>query len=189
MRTLVVLYPGSIEFEVLLAAHLVGEKYPVFVATPDGLDYESANGMCIRADSAFSEVDVSNVKIALVPGGDPASVVGDESLNTLMRSASERGAIIGAICAGPFILAQAGLLRGRRVAHGYEREQLEFLRASFEGAHLSEAEIETDATIVTAKPTAFVDFAIEIARIAGVVTDPARVRRLREYYRGKPITE
>src|SRR5206468_3943199 len=51
-KTLVVLYPGCISYEVQLAAELLHPHMPVEVATPDGADHAGSNGMRVRADMA-----------------------------------------------------------------------------------------------------------------------------------------
>lgn len=183
MFTILMLYPGCIEFEVLLAAHLLGPKFPVRVATPDGKFYQSANGMRIEADFAYAEVKPVDVKVLLVPGGDPGSLLGNEDANRLVRQCHAHHAVIGAICAGPFVLAQAGILRGRRVAHGYQKEQLEFLTEFFAGVLVSEQPLEVDGTLITAKPELYAAFALELARKSGAVTDEKRLQRLAKLYR------
>ena len=177
------LYPGCIEFEVLLAAHLVGPEFPVRVATPDGKVYESASGMRFEADFSYKEVKPADVAVLLVPGGDPGSLLGNEDSKRLVRQCHAHHATIGAICAGPFVLAQAGILRGRRVAHGYRKEQLEFLAEFFAGVLLSDQRLEIDGNLVTAKPDSYAAFALEVARKSGVITDEKKLQRLGKLYR------
>src|SRR5688572_10284188 len=119
MKTLVVFYPGCIEYEEMLAAELLHKHMPLEIATPDGEDHLGSNGMRFRSDHAYQTVDASSYGAVLVPGGDPKSVVGNATLTSLLRRCHERGAVVGAVCAGPLLLAAAGLLVGRRFTHGY----------------------------------------------------------------------
>lgn len=183
-RTLVILYPGCIEFEVMLAAELLNEHYSVLVATPDGLAHKGSNGMEIAADVAFANVELDSIRVVLVPGGDPGNVFENSELRRILREANRRQLTLGAICAGPILLAGAGVLRGRKMAHGYSPEQLEFLKQHLDQVNVSDHAFEVSGNIVTAKPNAYVDFAIEIALLAGVFQSQERAEMLRSYYKG-----
>jgi putative intracellular protease/amidase len=170
----------------MLAAQLLGTKHPVLLATPDGADYKSQNGMTIKADTSYADVNPSAIATLLIPGGDSESVVGNEDLNKLMRAINARGTVIGAICAGPFILAQAGILAGKKIAHGYEQEQIDFLKKDyFPTTELTDSLILVDGNIVTAKAQAFVEFAIEMLRRSGTITDEARLQKLLNFYKNQ----
>ncbi|MGE3759494.1 MAG: DJ-1/PfpI family protein [Pseudobdellovibrionaceae bacterium] len=70
MKTMVLFYPGCIEFEVMLACEILNSKYPVEIVTPEGEDHIGSNGMSFRAAKPLSAVNASEYKIALFPGGD-----------------------------------------------------------------------------------------------------------------------
>src|SRR5690348_12311455 len=126
-KTFALFYPGCIEFEIMLACEILNRKFPVDVVTLDGSDHVGSNGMTFKAAMSFDDVDPSEYVAALVPGGDPGVLIGNQKLNVLLQEMSKAGAVLGAVCAGPVLLEQAGLLRGHRVAHGYAGPQLEFL--------------------------------------------------------------
>jgi putative intracellular protease/amidase len=186
MRTLCLLYPGTIEFEVMLACELVHKTFPVEIATPDGSDHQGSNGMIIKAHHSYDDVQIEDYKLVLVPGGNPDSVVELRSLRELLQKSYHHGCIIGAICAGPVLLERAGLLKGRRIAHGYKDRQMTFFKKQgvFADTVLTDEAIIVDGTIVTAKPNAFIDFAVEVARLSGAVEE-SRSEALKRYYRGK----
>jgi len=185
LKTLITLYSGCIEFEVLLAAHLLGPKYPVLIATPTGEDYKSSNGMTFKSDLSYRAIRSEEFAALLVPGGDPTSVVGNENLNHVVRSIHKQGANIGAVCAGPFVLAQAGILKGKKIAHGYDKDQLDFLKNYFVGVQLTNDIVKVDGNIVTAKPQGHVEFAIEIARLTGAIADESHLQRLLHFYKAQ----
>ena len=112
MHALAVLYPGCIEFEIALAIELLGRAMPVRVATADGRAHVSASGVRWEADGAYAEA--RGAACVLVPGGDPGSVIEDVALRGLLAEADGRGAIIGAICAGPVLLGRAGVHRRKK---------------------------------------------------------------------------
>ncbi|MGE0172028.1 MAG: DJ-1/PfpI family protein [Oligoflexales bacterium] len=187
MNAFITFYPGCIEFEVLLAAELAGPTYPVRIATPDGKDHKSANGITYKADCSYSTASSNDIALLLVPGGDPSSVVDNEDLSRLVQTVHKQSKTIGAICAGPFVLAQAGILKGKKIAHGYEQEQLDYLHSKnyFHETHLTDDLLQIDGNIITAKPQAYVEFAIEIARASRAVSEDDRLQKLLQFYKGK----
>ncbi len=182
-KIIVALYPGCISFEVALAAELLSKKYEVLNATPDGNDLEEVSGLPLKTHLSYSEVDLNNCKAILVPGGDPRSLVQNTEIDRILREANLAGLLIGGICAGPSVLAKAGILKGRTIAHGYGREQLEYLKDLFEGVILTDEAFAVDHNIVTAKPEAYIDFAVEIGCRLDVI-DASKSGRIKEYYRG-----
>ncbi|MBS1963249.1 MAG: DJ-1/PfpI family protein [Bdellovibrionales bacterium] len=182
-QVVVLLYPGCIPFEVALTAELLSGQYDVVNATPDGEDIPELPGLRLKAELSYSEVDVRKCAAILVPGGDPKAVVENRETDRILREADEANLLLAAICAGPLLLAKAGILKGRTVAHGYQNAQLEFLEPYFVGANLSDALFHADGNILTAKPDAHIEFAVEIACRLGAV-DASKSGRVKDYYRG-----
>ena len=137
-RTLLVLFPGCILFETALATELLHPHLPVEVATPDGEAHASSSGLTIAADHALADVDPARYRAVLIPGGDVESVLENDALSELLRRALDGGAVVGAICAGPLLVARAGLLAGRRFIHGFKDWHTDFLAPSWEGAELGD---------------------------------------------------
>lgn len=185
MKTLAIFYPGCIEFEVMLACQILNKEFPLDVATPDGQDHIGSNGMTIKADLSFESIDPNKYKVVLIPGGDPGILIGNQKLNQILQQAYANKSILGAICAGPITLDQAGLLKNRRVAHGYKGSQLKWVieNGFFKDVTLTDEPFIVDGNIVTAKPDSFTDFAIEVGALAGSI--PVDKKNFwRNYYRG-----
>ncbi len=187
MKTLALLYPGCIEFEIMLACEIMNQKFPIDVVTPDGLDHRGSNGMVFKASRSIAGANPNDYKAALIPGGDPGILIGNERLNNLLECLNANGAILAAICAGPIVLEQAGLLNGQKIAHGYKGPQLKFLSENgfFKETHLTDRAIIVNGNIVTARPDSFIDFAVEVAVLSGTV-DPEKATFWKQYYRGSP---
>lgn len=184
MQTItIILYPGCIFFELALAAELLATKYEIIYSTPEGEDHVASNGARIIAQTAYDKINLENCKGLLIPGGDPRSIKDNVVIDGIIQSAHAKGLWLAAICAGPSVLAKAGVLSGFRIAHGYGKEQLEFLKSYFVGVELTDEQFVSDRNIITAKPEAHIDFAVEIACRLGAV-DASGANRTKEYYRG-----
>lgn len=180
---LVILYPGCIFFEIALATELIASKYQIQFITPDGSEHRASNGSIIAAHASYSTVDLSECRAILIPGGDPGSVLDNPNVEKMLKVANSRGLWLAAICAGPLLLAKAGVLKGRKIAHGYDPDQIAYLKSYFKEVQLTEEKFVCDANIITAKPDSHIDFAVEIAcRLASV--DASRSNRTKDYYRG-----
>jgi 4-methyl-5(b-hydroxyethyl)-thiazole monophosphate biosynthesis len=165
-KALVIFYPDCIEFEAILAAQVLhGENLAIDIATPDGSDYLGPCGIALRATHSYADVRAEEYQVVIVPGGDTGSVLENEILVGILRAAHDAGATLGAICAGPLLLARAGLLKGRRFTHGYGPDSpLPYWR---DGSY-EDQPVVVDGNIVTAKPQAYIDFAIEVLYAAGL---------------------
>jgi putative intracellular protease/amidase/8-oxo-dGTP pyrophosphatase MutT (NUDIX family) len=180
---IVTLYPGCISFEVALAAELLSEKYQILNATPDGQDLTDSSGLPLKAQLSYAQVKLEDCRAVLVPGGNPDSLIQNKEIDRILIEANKAGLIIGGICAGPSVLGKAGILKGRKIAHGYGKEQLDCLKDIFRDVTLTNELFVVDGNIVTAKPEAHIDFAVEIGCRLDVV-DASKSGRLKEYYRG-----
>lgn len=87
----------------------------VLAAVSDDLAVRAAHGVKLEADAPLSTLDLTQFDIAIVPGGS----VGVDNLGKNARVVAEltrrmeAGEYVAAICAGPMVLANAGLLNGR----------------------------------------------------------------------------
>lgn len=182
-QVLVLLYPGCIPQEIALAADLLSEKFAVVTATPDGKKLADTRGLPLHVDRDYSSVTLDGVAAVLVPGGDPGSVVENARLSEILREANAKKILVAAICAGPLLPAKAGILKGKRIAHGYGPKELAFLASYFVDVELTDLPFVADGNLLTAKPDAAIEFAVEIGCRLGVV-DASKANRTKEYHRG-----
>ena len=88
----------------------------VLAAVSDDLTVRAAQAVTLQADAPLSTLDLTQFDIAIVPGGS----VGVDNLGKSARVVAEltrrmeAGEYVAAICAGPMVLANAGLLTGRK---------------------------------------------------------------------------
>ncbi len=165
-KVLILFYPDCIEFEAILAAQVLHDQnQAIDVATPDGTDYLGPSGIAQRATHRYADVHPEEYRVIIVPGGDTKAVLENETLLEIIRSAHRSGATCGAICAGPRLLARAGILKGRHFTHGYGKDsQL----PDWKDGTYEDKSVVVDGNIVTAQPQAYIDFAIELLYAAGL---------------------
>ena len=182
-NVVVLLYPGCISYEVSLAAELLSRNFQVINASPDGHDLQDASGLPLKVNLKYADVNLEDCKAILVPGGNPESIITNKDIDNILFEADKRSLVIAAICAGPVILSKAGILKGKKIAHGYEPDQIEFLKEIFQGVTLTNEMVVAEGNILTAKAEAHIDFAVEVACRLNVL-DASKSGRIKEYYKG-----
>ncbi|GGY36321.1 GlxA family transcriptional regulator [Streptomyces xanthochromogenes] len=116
------------------ACRILGDPaaYQLRFASLDGAPVTSHSGLRLMADCALA--DAAPADILLVPGGDGASTP-DPRLVNWLRAHGPRARRLVSVCTGSLLLAEAGLLDGRRatthwalcarLAHRYPAVQVE----------------------------------------------------------------
>lgn len=133
---------------------------------------ETANGAWIKADMLFSDSDFSDADLLMLPGGFPGAynLKAHEGLRRLLVAHAAQGKLIGAICAGPIVLGELGLLRGRRATCWPTMEHF------LEGAEVTGNVVEEDGNFVTAVgASASLPYAF---RLLSRYVDEARLKEL-----------
>lgn len=85
------------------------------VSISEELCVSSSNGIVVQADATLAETDFSDADLLILPGGMPGTenLVKCLPLHDVLLEQDARGGLIGAICAAPWVLGVAGLLRGK----------------------------------------------------------------------------
>ena len=130
---LVVLASGFEEMEAVAPIDLLRRAgVHVTVAGIPGVNLTGRSGLRFLADLPFAEVCHDFFDLIVVPGGPAAKTLRAEStLLEMLRTHEKKGALLGAICAAPTVLAEAGLLEDRAyTAHFSVKEVLPKLDAT-----------------------------------------------------------
>jgi protease I len=85
--------------------------------------FKGVNGMMIPADCTVGSVDPATIDAVVVPGGyAPDHFRRSEDVLNLLRAMNEQGRLIATICHGGWVLASAGIARGRKLTSLYAIE-------------------------------------------------------------------
>ena len=132
---------------------------------------QSMGGISVLPSKTVSEVDVADVAVLIIPGGDRwENVPVEAELVALLERLDAQGVPIAAICGATVAIARIGLLRGRR----HTSNGLDYLRAQVanyeEASNYVEAPAVRDRKLITASGLGDVEFAREIFEELGVLT-------------------
>jgi putative intracellular protease/amidase len=179
--------PGFADWE---AAHALAElrRYGHCRVQVVGLTRQpvvSMGGVTVQPDCGLSEVDLENVAMFILPGGDRwEKQPVERELVDLLTTLTERAVPLAAICGATTAVARAGLLRGRRHTsngRGYlERQVPEYT----ESAGYVDAPAVRDRGLITASGLADVEFAREIMAELGVLSEGDRAEWATLFRRG-----
>lgn len=110
--------------------------------------YTSKHGYPVKADRSAEQVNAADLDALIIPGGyAPDRMRRHKAMVDLVRRACERGTIVAAICHGGWMLASAGVLRGRRVT-GFFAIRDDLVNA---GATYEDREVVRDGNLVTSR--------------------------------------
>ena len=125
--------------------------------SPDGRPVKAMEGFTVQPDMAMEELNRSQVRSFVLPGGEIAAV-NNREVWSLLRELKEKQALIAGICAGVDVLEGAGILEGIRSTHS------------------TDADLVCDRKILTARANAYVDFAIKAAETLGLFSGEEDLR-------------
>jgi 4-methyl-5(b-hydroxyethyl)-thiazole monophosphate biosynthesis len=118
MKALVPIANGSEEMEsVIIIDVLRRAKWEVTCVGLDNRPIQASRGVVIVPDMAWDEIDPSAYDLLVFPGGNVGSknLRNDSRILQAVREFYEAGKVVAAVCAGPLILQEAGILKGKKV--------------------------------------------------------------------------
>jgi transcriptional regulator GlxA family with amidase domain len=120
-RVVVVAFDGAQSLDITgpaeafsIATRFFGGEYSIELVTPDGAPARCSSGLSLNADRAMDRVR-GEIDTLVVAGGVGARKLADDTrvIAWLVRTA-RRSRRVASVCTGAFLLAEAGLLDGRR---------------------------------------------------------------------------
>ncbi|WP_187355373.1 DJ-1/PfpI family protein [Paenibacillus tengchongensis] len=172
MNTYVLVYDSFVQFEVMLAAYFLKTAGPVHTL---GLSREavvSAEDFSVNPSVDLLSADVGSIDVLVIPGGDTEELKSHAGLLELIRTLSDQGKPVAAICGGVSVLQAAGVLEGR--------------------AHVDDGStadsVVLSGHILTARPNGYVDFALELGRLLNIYKDEADLQETIDFFKHfKPV--
>lgn len=106
-------------------------------------------GKSVTANKAIADVGAGEYDILVLPGGviNPDNLRTDQTAIALIRSFADAGKPIAAICHAPWLLAEAGLAKGKRLT-SYESIRTDMKNA---GADVVDEKVVVDGGIITSR--------------------------------------
>jgi len=114
-----ILIPLATGFEEIEAVSLIDilrrAQLKVITASLNDLEVTGANNITIKADRYIQTIISDEIDMILLPGGWGGTnmLADDIFVQDLIKEMNAKNKIIGAICAAPFALNKAGVLKGK----------------------------------------------------------------------------
>lgn len=115
MRALIPLVDGCEEIETATMIDVLRRAGVEVITAALGPGDEVAGGqrLQLRADALLDEVGDDDYDLVALPGGPGAGKLSTPRVHAILQRQLDAGKLVGAICAAPLALAEAGLLEGR----------------------------------------------------------------------------
>jgi protease I len=103
----------------------------------------------LKVDKPVEEAEASDYDALMIPGGvgNPDQLRGDENMVAFVREFFEQGKPVAAICHGPWVLVEAGVVRGRNLT-SWPTLQTDIRNA---GGDWADREVIVDSGLVTSR--------------------------------------
>ncbi len=158
-----VLIPIAVGFEEIEAITIVDilrrAGVEAVMAGVDKKQITGAHGIEIKADMHIDDVKPSEFDMVVLPGGLPGSTNLKESkkVQEILGQMDHDGKLIGAICAAPIALAEAGVLKSSYTCYPSFEKQIDDSRYN------PEADVVCDQNIITSNgPKSAMKFALTL---------------------------
>jgi 4-methyl-5(b-hydroxyethyl)-thiazole monophosphate biosynthesis len=163
-RVLVPLAEGFEEIEAVSIIDILRRgEVEVLVASLDKKSLvKGANGITIETDLEVSSVESDALDMIVLPGGwdGTHALADDENVQRLLKEMDAKGKNIAAICAAPFALNKAGVLKENYTC--YPSVENEIRQEGYQGDKMM---VVQDANVMTSRgPATAICFALEIVK-------------------------
>lgn len=162
-----VLVPLAAGFEEIEAVSIIDvlrrAEINVLVASLNEISaVKGANGITVQTDIKISDVNVHELDMIVLPGGwgGTHALADDVTVQNILKEMDRNGKNIGAICAAPYALNKAGVLKQNYTCYPSVEEEIRI-----EGYMGDEAMVIEDANVMTSRgPGTAICFALQIVK-------------------------
>ena len=133
----------------------------VIVAGVGGDVIYGAHNIRVIPDTKIELVNADELDLVVLPGGLPGAInlANDEHVQKLLKEMDEKGKYVGAICAAPYALKMAGVLKDKYTAYPGWEENIK------KEGYVRDAKVVEDKNVLTSKgPGTAICFGLEIVR-------------------------
>jgi len=162
----VVLVPLASGFEEIEAVSIIdilrrAELNVITASLDENLNVLGAHNISIKADMQINNIEENDIDMIVLPGGWGGTklLATNQKVQSLLKTMDEKNKQIGAICAAPYALNKAGVLKGKYTC--YPSVEQEIKNDSYSNAHKV---IEDDNIITSQGPATAMIFALEIVK-------------------------
>jgi len=123
---------------------------------------KGANGIVVQADLKLKNITANEIDMIVLPGGwdGTYALADDENVQNLLKEMDKKGKNIAAICAAPFALNKAGVLKQNYTCYPSVEEQIRE-----DGYQGDKAMIVEDENVMTSRgPATALCFALAIVK-------------------------
>ncbi len=164
MKILVPLATGFEEIEAVSIVDILrrAELEVVFASLNEESLVKGANGISIQADIEIKNITMDEIEMIVLPGGwgGTHALADDENVQRILKEMDAKGKNIAAICAAPFALNKAGVLKSKYTC--YPSVENEIKRDGYQG---DTSMVVEDENIMTSRgPATAICFALAIVK-------------------------
>ena len=162
-----VLVPLATGFEEIEAVSMIdimrrGGLEVLVCALDNNMDVVGANGITVKADGSIAGLSADDIDMIALPGGwdGTYALADDENVQALLKAMDAKGKNIGAICAAPFALKKAGVLKETYTCYPSVEEQIK--QDGYQG---DKAQVVQTENVMTSRgPGTAICFALAIVK-------------------------
>jgi protein deglycase len=171
-KTAVLLYPLFSEYELSAALSILMQgKKPIITVGVDHLSVQGESGLTCVPDTTVDQVEIQEIDSLLLPGCMDISILFDEQKwFEFIRKATNENTIVASISSSPFLLAKAGVLKGKKYTVGLTEETIEEFGV-FEKENYSSELVVQDGNLITARGRGFIEFGNRFGKALGLEFD------------------
>lgn len=165
MKDIFLVYDTSCFYEIVILNYFLSvSQCQVCLCSPGGKSIKSMEGYSVNVDAALEELDLSQVRSFIIPGGD-ITPINNQMVENILQELRRKNVLIAGICAGVNVLDKAGLLK------------------NIKSTYSSDDDIVNDDNIITARANSYVDFAIEVGKALDLFEDEADLQETVDFWK------
>lgn len=179
MKVYILIYDGFANFEVALAALFMKSKGEVITVGTKFDPIISEEGFRFIPHTVLNQIQVNEVDLFIIPGGDPNVLLYDNNLPQILAQLNSLNKMIAGICSAPIHMAKSGILEGKNYTTSLPYENyVEFSKSNY-----IDQNVVVDGNIITARGKGYVDFAITLGKIMNIYEDEIDMKETINYFK------